>query len=76
MRHPLLSPEAFSVWATDRLQVPFIDEVSASIGIAWRHEGQDVRDVLSLADERMYRAKKAQQASPQLLQQRRFRQPT
>ncbi|WP_407571477.1 GGDEF domain-containing protein [Deinococcus altitudinis] len=75
MRHTPLSPEAFAAWAMDRLQVPFVDEVSAAIGIAWRHEGESVRAVLSLADERMYSVKKAQHSAPQLLERRRFRGP-
>ncbi|WP_407572731.1 GGDEF domain-containing protein [Deinococcus altitudinis] len=75
MRQATLSPEAFSIWAMDRLQVPFADEVSAAIGIAWRHECEDVRTVLSLADERMYSAKKAQLSEPQILERRRFRGP-
>jgi len=45
--HPVsLFPEAFSAWAIDRLQVPFVDGVSAAIWIAWRHECDDLRTVL------------------------------
>jgi len=49
----------FSAWAHDRLQVPFVDGVSASIGIAWRHESWRVSDVIRLADQRMYGTKNA-----------------
>lgn len=49
----------FSAWAHDRLQVPFVDGVSASIGIAWRHESWRVSDVVRLADQRMYGTKSA-----------------
>ncbi|ULH18347.1 GGDEF domain-containing protein (plasmid) [Deinococcus sp. KNUC1210] len=59
MRHVSQSPEAFSVWAMERLQVPFVDGVSAAIGIAWRHECDEMRAVLGLADQRMYAVKKA-----------------
>jgi len=55
-------PEAFSTWALERLQVPFIDEVSAAIGIAWRHECENVPAVLRLADERMYALKESQRS--------------
>lgn len=51
--------EEFSAWAHDRLQVPFVDGVSASIGIAWRHESWRVSDVVRLADQRMYGTKNA-----------------
>ncbi len=54
------SPEAFSTWAYDRLQVPFVDGVRASIGIAWRHESWRISDVVRLADQRMYSAKTVQ----------------
>ncbi|MBB5234649.1 diguanylate cyclase (GGDEF)-like protein [Deinococcus budaensis] len=57
-------PEAFTAWAYDRLQVPFVDGVSASIGIAWRHECAAISDVVRLADQRMYQAK-AQRAAPE-----------
>ncbi len=60
MCHSVLSPAAFSVWAMDRLQIPFVDDVSAAIGIAWRHECEDARAVLSLADRRMYAVKRAE----------------
>jgi len=60
MIHNVLSPEAFSVWAMDRLQIPFVDGISAAIGIAWRHECEDVRAMLGLADGRMYAVKKAE----------------
>ncbi|WP_424949289.1 GGDEF domain-containing protein [Deinococcus sp.] len=49
----------FSAWAHERLQVPFVDGVSASIGVAWRHESWRVSDVVRLADQRMYHAKNA-----------------
>ena len=75
IRHAVMSPEAFSVWAMDRLQVPFVDEVSAAIGIAWRHECEHVRAVLSLADERMYAVKKVQLSASYTPQRRRFREP-
>ena len=52
-------PAEFAVWAHERLQVPFVDGVSASIGIAWRHESWRVSDVVRLADQRMYQAKNA-----------------
>ncbi|WP_407539212.1 GGDEF domain-containing protein [Deinococcus radiomollis] len=52
------SPTAFSQWAHERLQVPFVDGISASIGIAWRQESWRVSDVIGLADQRMYQAKK------------------
>jgi len=52
------TPQEFEVWARERLQVPFVDGVSASIGIAWRHEGWRAADVLRLADTRMYDAKR------------------
>ncbi|WP_407542730.1 GGDEF domain-containing protein (plasmid) [Deinococcus radiomollis] len=55
-------PEAFSTWALERLQVPFIDGVSAAIGMAWRHECEDVHAVLRLADERMYAVKESQRS--------------
>lgn len=59
------TPEAFTAWAHDRLQVPFVDGVSASIGIAWRHECAAISDVVRLADQRMYQAKaRAQRAGP------------
>lgn len=54
------SPEVFSAWANDRLQVPFVDGVRASIGIAWRHESWRVSDLVRLADQRMYTAKTGQ----------------
>ena len=54
------SPEVFSAWANDRLQVPFVDDVRASIGIAWRHESWRVSDLVRLADLRMYTAKTGQ----------------
>ncbi|WP_189092263.1 GGDEF domain-containing protein [Deinococcus ruber] len=73
LRHTPMSPEAFMVWAMDRLQVPFVDGVSAAIGIAWRHECDSVRALLSLADERMYAAKKAELTSPEIMHRRRFR---
>lgn len=79
VRDTVLSPEAFSVWAMDRLQIPFVDDVSAAIGIAWRHECEDVRAVLRLADERMYFAKKmyaaqkAERSTIALQERRRFR---
>ena len=76
MRHTLLSPEAFSAWAMDRLQIPFVDGVSAAIGIAWRHECENVRAVLSLADERMYAVKKSELSTPGPQERRRFRTPT
>ena len=76
MRHAVMSPEAFLVWAMDRLQVPFVDEVSAAIGIAWRHECENVRAVLSLADERMYAVKKVQLSASHTPQRRRFREPS
>ncbi|WP_380060793.1 GGDEF domain-containing protein [Deinococcus hohokamensis] len=44
-------------WAQERLPVPFVDGVSASLGIAWRHEREAISDVLRLADQRMYQAK-------------------
>lgn len=50
-------PEAFEAWAHERLQIPFVDGVSASMGIAWRHEADTVSDVMRLADQRMYTAK-------------------
>ncbi|GGK15541.1 hypothetical protein GCM10008955_06200 [Deinococcus malanensis] len=53
------SPEDFQVWAHERLQIPFVDGVSASIGIAWRHEDTTISDVMRLADTRMYQAKSA-----------------
>lgn len=52
----------FTVWANERLQVPFVDGVTASIGIAWRHESWRVSDVVRLADQRMYQAKAARAA--------------
>jgi len=58
------SPEAFAVWAQERLQIPFVDGVSASIGIAWRHECAAVSDVVRLADQRMYQAKAVPQPPP------------
>jgi len=73
MRHSVLSPEAFSLWAMDRLQVPFVKEVSAAIGIAWRHECESVQAVLSLADERMYSAKKTELPVAVPSERRRFR---
>ncbi|WP_161882657.1 GGDEF domain-containing protein [Deinococcus alpinitundrae] len=73
MRRTVLSPEAFSVWAMDRLQIPFVDNVSAAIGIAWRHECEDVQAVLSLADERMYAVKKAELPTTATHERRRFR---
>ncbi|ULH17604.1 GGDEF domain-containing protein (plasmid) [Deinococcus sp. KNUC1210] len=73
MRHTPMSPEAFHIWALDRLQVPFVDGVSAAIGIAWRHECDSVRALLSLADERMYAAKKAELSAPDMMHRRRFR---
>jgi diguanylate cyclase len=51
------TPESFAEWANERLQVPFVDGVSASIGIAWRHETWRVSDLVRLADQRMYQAK-------------------
>ncbi len=54
------SQEAFEAWANERLPMLFVDGVTASIGIAWRHERQAVREVLKLADQRMYQAKTAQ----------------
>ena len=56
-------PAEFSVWANERLQVPFVDGVTASIGIAWRHESWRVSDVVRLADQRMYQAKAARAAA-------------
>jgi diguanylate cyclase len=53
------TPEEFAAWANERLQVPFVDGVSASIGIAWRHESWRVSDVVRVADQRMYQAKTA-----------------
>ncbi|AWN22527.1 hypothetical protein DKM44_04150 [Deinococcus irradiatisoli] len=50
-------PEEFAAWAHERLQIPFVDGVTASIGIAWRHESPAVSDVVRLADQRMYQAK-------------------
>lgn len=47
----------FEAWAQERLPVPFVDGVSASLGIAWRHEREAISDVLRLADQRMYQAK-------------------
>ena len=55
-------PAEFSVWANERLQIPFVDGVTASIGIAWRHESWRVSDVVRLADQRMYQAKAARAA--------------
>ncbi|GGK42659.1 hypothetical protein GCM10008955_40520 [Deinococcus malanensis] len=52
-------PEDFQVWAHERLQIPFVDGVSASIGIAWRHEHTSISEVMRLADLRMYQAKAA-----------------
>lgn len=57
-------PEEFALWAHERLQIPFVDGVTASIGIAWRHESPAVSDVVRLADQRMYQAK-AQRSRPQ-----------
>lgn len=57
------SPEVFSTWAHDRLQVPFVDGVRASIGIAWRHESWRISDVVRLADQRMYTAKTGQRSA-------------
>lgn len=51
------TPENFLNWAEERLQVPFVDGVRASIGVAWRHESWRVADVVRLADMRMYQAK-------------------
>ena len=48
----------FLAWAHERLQVPFVDGVSASIGVAWRDESWRVADVLRLADSRMYQDKR------------------
>ena len=62
MARAVLSPETFSVWALERLQVPFIEGMSAAIGMAWRHECEDVPAVLRLADERMYTLKASQRA--------------
>ena len=76
VRHTLLSPEAFSVWAMERLQFPFVDNVSAAIGIAWRHECEDVRAVLGLADQRMYAVKKAEPFTTLTHDRRRFRTST
>ena len=76
MRHAVLSPEAFSVWAMERLQIPFVDDVSAAIGIAWRHECETVREVLSLADQRMYAVKKSEVSAPAPQDRRRFRTST
>ncbi|AZI44341.1 diguanylate cyclase [Deinococcus psychrotolerans] len=76
VRHTLLSPEAFSAWAMNRLQIPFVDDVSAAIGIAWRHECENVRAVLGLADERMYAVKKADAPTTATQERRRFRTPT
>ena len=56
-------PAEFGVWANERLQVPFVDGVTASIGIAWRHESWRVSDVVRLADQRMYQAKAARAAA-------------
>ncbi|WP_407570935.1 GGDEF domain-containing protein [Deinococcus altitudinis] len=53
------SPADFSQWAHERLQVPFVDGIHASIGVAWRQESWRVSDVIGLADRRMYQAKKA-----------------
>ncbi|GAA4001701.1 hypothetical protein GCM10022631_10330 [Deinococcus rubellus] len=75
VRHTVLSPEAFSAWAMDRLQLPFVDNVSAAIGMAWRHECEDVRAVLGLADERMYAVKKAEIPTTATQERRRFRTP-
>ena len=52
-------PDRFAAWAHERLQIPFVDGVSASIGVAWRGEAETVSDVIRLADQRMYRAKAA-----------------
>ncbi len=57
-------PDEFAAWAHERLQIPFVDGVTASIGIAWRHESPAVSDVVRLADQRMYQAK-AQRPLPQ-----------
>lgn len=76
MRRTALSPEAFSVWAMDRLQIPFVDDVSAAIGIAWRHECEDVWAVLGLADRRMYAVKKAESFAAATQERRRFRTAT
>ena len=73
MHHVSLSPEAFSAWAMDRLQVPFVDGVSAAIGIARRYECDDLHAVLGLADQRMYAAKNAQLSSADPSERRRFR---
>ncbi|MFC4427004.1 GGDEF domain-containing protein [Deinococcus navajonensis] len=51
------SAEDLQRWAQERLPVPFVDGVSASLGIAWRHEREAISDVLRLADQRMYQAK-------------------
>ena len=76
MRHSVLSPEAFALWAMDRLQVPFVKEVSAAIGIAWRHECENVQAVLSLADERMYSVKNMELPTADPSERRRFRTST
>ncbi|PTA68324.1 GGDEF domain-containing protein [Deinococcus arcticus] len=54
------SNEAFEAWAHERLPTLFVDGVTASIGIAWRHERPAICEVLKLADQRMYQAKTAQ----------------
>ncbi|MFC6662038.1 GGDEF domain-containing protein [Deinococcus multiflagellatus] len=56
--------EAFEAWAHERLPQLFVDGVTASIGIAWRHERPSVGEVLKLADQRMYQAKTAQARAP------------
>ncbi|WP_185974787.1 GGDEF domain-containing protein [Deinococcus detaillensis] len=76
VHHTVLSPEAFSIWAMERLQIPFVDDVSAAIGIAWRHECENVRAVLSLADQRMYAVKKADAPTTATQERRRFRTST
>jgi diguanylate cyclase (GGDEF)-like protein len=53
------SPTEFSQWAHERLQVPFVDGIRASIGVAWRQESWRVSDVIGLADQRMYQVKRA-----------------
>lgn len=58
------SPETFQEWAHERLQIPFVDGVSASIGIAWRHENSSISEVMRLADQRMYQAKSERSGLP------------
>ena len=53
------TPEMFTAWVHERLQVPFVDGVRASLGVAWREESERVSDMVRLSDQRMYQAKAA-----------------